>query len=133
MTRCAPRIVAIALAILASTSLAAAQRVIADVSGKWLVTGSSPSGPVESTLVLKQEGRTLTGTIEIARVGFSKVTGTVAGDTVRYTFPLNSQGTPIEVRVNAVLKDNDSMTGTVELPGDMGSHPFFAKRQPTSP
>ena len=52
---------------------------------------------------------------------------------MRYTFPLNSQGTPIEVRVNAVLKDNDNMTGTVELPGDMGSHPFFAKRQPTSP
>jgi|JI7StandDraft_1071085.scaffolds.fasta_scaffold95282_2 hypothetical protein len=124
-------IVAVASSILVGSMLASAQRAPVDVSGTWSVTGSSPTGPVESTVILKQEGDSLSGSIEIVRVGWSKLTGSVRGDTVRYVFPLNMQGTPIEVRVTGVLKDKDSMAGTVDLPSDMGSYPFTAQRKPT--
>lgn len=101
----------------------------ADVSGTWRVSGTSPTGTVESTVVLRQSGDSLAGTIEIARMGSSRVTGVVRGDTVQYLFMLSSQGAPLEVRVLGVLSDSVTMAGTITLANGMGSYPFTAQRQ----
>lgn len=47
-------IFAVASSILAGSMLASAQRAPVDVSGTWSVTGSSPTGPVESPVVLTE-------------------------------------------------------------------------------
>lgn len=109
-------------------SIATAQRVLADVSGKWLITSNSPNGPLESVATFKQEDTALTGTIDISQMGSAKVAGTVKGDTVQYKFSLDAQGTMIEVNVAGVLKDKDNMAGTIYLPNDLGNYPFTAKR-----
>lgn len=124
------RLIASVAMLFSVTSAAAAQRYFADVTGKWAVTGDSPNGQTQSEVIFKQEGTALTGTIEIQQIGAAKLTGTVKGDTVQYSFRLDVQGNAIDVNVSGVLKDKDNMTGTIYLPADMGNYPFAAKRVP---
>ncbi|MEO7997284.1 MAG: hypothetical protein ABI852_07550 [Gemmatimonadaceae bacterium] len=111
-------------------SIATAQHVFADISGKWIVSNDSPAGHHDSPTVFKQEGETLTGTIEIPQIGSAKLTGTVKGDSVKYSFQINVEGNPIDVTASGVVKDKDNMAGTIYLPADLGNFPFTAKRQP---
>jgi len=104
-----------------------------DLTGTWQVSGVSPSGPVASTLRLTQSAASLLGDSQIDQVGSSKLTGTVSGDTVRFTFPLTMQGAPGEVRVIGILQGRDSMVGTIVLPEPMGSYPFTATRRASGP
>lgn len=103
----------------------------ADVTGTWIVSGVSPSGPVRSTVRLAQVDSTLRGDIEIAQVGWSTLRGIVRGDSIQYTFPLTMRGAPIDVVVRGVLATPDSMSGTITLPDDLGSYPYTATRQPS--
>ncbi len=100
-----------------------------DLTGTWQVSGVSPRGPVASTLRLTQTAAALLGDIQIDQVGSSRLTGTVSGDTVRFSFPLTMQGAPGEVRVMGTLQGRDSMVGTIVLPEPMGSYPFTATRR----
>lgn len=116
--------------LLSVTSIAAAQRMFADVTGKWAVTSNSPNGPLESTAVFKQEDTALSGTIDVPQMGGAKLSGTVKGDTVQYKFTLDAAGNLLDINVTGVLKDKDNMSGTIYLPGDLGNYPFTAKRVP---
>jgi len=100
-----------------------------ELTGRRQVSGVSPRGPVASTLHLNQTAAVLLGDIQIDQVGSSKLTGTVRGDTVRFTFLLTMQGIPGEVRVMGMLQGRDSMVGTIVLPEPMGSYPFTATRK----
>ncbi len=111
------------------TTAAIAHVASSDISGRWVINSSSPTGEVSSVATIKQDGNTLTGTIEIQGIGSAALSGSRNGDTVRYTFPLNVQGFEMSVGVNGILKDSVTMTGTVDLPEDMGSYPFTAKRE----
>ena len=124
------RLMASALLLMSAVSVAAAQRLLADISGTWIVSGQSPNGATESTAVFKQDGTALTGTIDIADIGSAKVAGTVKGDTVRFGFSIDVQGNQIPVQVSGVLKDKDNMAGTIVLPAEMGTYPYTAKRKP---
>lgn len=111
-------------------SAAAAQHLFADITGKWTITSDSPNGALQSTAVMKQDSTALSGTIDIPQIGSSKLSGTVKGDTVNYSFGLDMGGTQIQVNVVGVLKDKDNMAGTIYLPQEMGNYPFTAKRTP---
>lgn len=124
------RLIASAALLLTAVSVAAAQRVLADISGTWVVSAQSPNGASESTAIFKQDGTALTGTLEIPDLGSAKVSGTVKGDTVRFGFTIDVQGNQIPVQVSGMIKDKDNMSGTISLPQDMGSYPYTAKRKP---
>lgn len=124
------RIMASAVLMLSAVSVAAAQRILADISGTWVVSAQSPNGASESTAVFKQEGTALTGTLEIPELGSAKLSGTVKGDTVKFAFSIDVQGNQIPVQVSGMIKDKDNMAGTISLPQDMGSYPYTAKRKP---
>ncbi len=126
----ARRFIAAAILFSAIAVTATAQRIFADVTGKWTVTVTGPDGANESMATLKQEGESITGTIESAMFGSSKVAGTVKADTVRYGFTIDVQGMAIELRASALLKDKDNMIGTLDAQNGIGSFPFTAKRQP---
>lgn len=121
--------VATALVFVSSTAFVA-QHVFADVSGTWKVAISMPDQSMQSTLVLKQAGDSLTGTIDGDMIGSRAITGTVKGDTVRFGFMIDMQGNVLDIRVGGLLKDKDTLEGEVALPGGMGAMPFAAKRQP---
>ena len=80
--------------------------------------------------MFKQDGTALTGTLDIPDLGSAKIAGTVKGDTVKFSFSIDVQGTQIPVQVSGLLKDKDNMAGTIALPQDMGSYPYTAKRKP---
>ncbi len=122
-------VTAAAVLISLSAVTATAQRMFADVSGKWSVTVDAPNGQTTSQATLKQDGEALTGTLEIEQMGSRNVVGTVKGDTVRFGFSIDMGGQVMEIQSTAVLKDNDNMAGQMELAG-MGAFPFSAKRNP---
>lgn len=124
------RLVASAALLLTAVSAAAAQHLLADITGTWIVSAQSPQGASESTLVLKQTGTDLAGTIDVPELGSAKVSGTIKGDTVRIGFSLDVQGNAIPVQLSGMVKDKDNLNGTVMLPAEMGNYPFTAKRKP---
>jgi len=124
------RLLASALLLMSAVSVAAAQRILADISGTWIVSAQTPTGAGESTAVFKQDGTALTGTLDIPELGSAKIAGTVQGDTVRFGFSIDVQGTQIPVQVSGLMKDKDNMSGTIALPQEMGSYPYTAKRKP---
>lgn len=113
-----------------ATVTAAAQRAFADVSGKWLFSVATPDRTQESIMTLKQEGDLLTGIVEIEQMGTRNLAGSVKGDTVRFAFSIDMQGTQLDLRGAGLLSDKDNFTGQLELPNGMGMFPFSAKRQP---
>ena len=116
--------------LLAATTAAAAQRFLADVSGKWKVAVNMGGNTSESLITFKQSGDTLSGVIVTEQAGARPLTGTVSGDTVRFRFDIDAQGTLLEIRAGGLLRDKDSIEGAFVLPSDMGSFTFLAKREP---
>ena len=73
-------LVVLALSIVMLTSYARAQAP-ANVGGTW--TGHTTQGTRPMTLVLKQDGQNVTGTLSGAGTDDGPVEGTVDGDTIR--------------------------------------------------
>ncbi len=124
------RLVAFAVMFSLASVTVAAQRALADLSGKWLMSISMQGNTSQSTVNFKQSGDSLSGTIEMEQIGTRNLVGTVKGDTVRFTFSVDMQGNVLELYGAGLLKDKDSIDGQLDLPQGMGSIPFAAKRQP---
>lgn len=124
------RLITSAVLLVSAVSVATAQRIMADISGTWTISAQSPQGNSESTAVLEQKGTAVSGTINVPELGSAKLSGSVKGDTVAMGFTLDVQGQQIPVQMNGMVKDKDNMSGSIVLPGDMGSYPFSAKRKP---
>jgi len=123
-------VVAAALLLSVATVTATAQRIFADVSGKWTMTVAGPDGALESAVAFKQEAEALSGTIESQMFGASKLAGTVKGDTVRFAYTIDVQGMQFELRASGIAKDKDNIAGSLEAPGGMGNFPYSMKRVP---
>lgn len=84
--------------------------MMADVDGTYYVVVKSPLGDQKSTLTVKSDGATFTGTNDGA-LGSSEVAGEVAGNTLTWkqqiVVPL-----PMTLDMSATV-DGDTMTGTV--------------------
>ena len=124
------RLIASTVLLLSSVSVAAAQRILADISGTWVVSAQSPTGASESTAVFKQDADTLSGTIESQTLGSAKLSGTVKGDTVRFAFTIAVQGTQYELKAIGSVKDKDNIAGSLEAPNGVANFPFTMKRIP---
>ncbi len=129
MSRTRFAVTAAVVMISLSAITATAQRMFADVSGKWTFTVDAPNGQTNSLATFKQEGEALTGTLEIEQFGTRQLTGSVKGDTVRFAFTIDMGGQIAEIQSTGVLKDKDSLAGQMELAG-MGAFPWSAKRNP---
>ena len=119
---------ALLLSVTAAAAAATAQRMFADVSGKWSFTAETPNGATTSLLTAKQSGDSLSGTLDIEQMGSRPVAGVVKGDTVRFWFSVDAGGQMLEIRGQGLLTDANNMAGQLELAG-MGTFPFTAKRQ----
>jgi hypothetical protein len=96
----------------------------ANVAGVWTVSVETPQGPRESTLTLVQQGTVLTGTIKGAR-GENPVTGSVAGNVVKFGYTLNMQGNEIKIDYEGTV-DGSAMTGVAKNP--RGESKYTAKK-----
>lgn len=109
-----------------------------DLTGTWEIsTQGGRGGPQTSTLVLAQDGETLTGTITFSLGGrggrgdgpqeleFSN--GTVDGSAFSFTVTLSFQGNSIDLNYSGTV-DGDEMSGTRGGPRG-GGQPFTGQKQ----
>jgi hypothetical protein len=108
----------IALAFFTAVALAA------DLSGTWSAAVTLDAGSGTATFVLKQSGDALSGTYTGA-LGEAKVTGTVKGDAVEWSFDNADAG---KVKYTGTVKGGGKIEGTVEY-GQLGKGTFVAEKK----
>ena len=119
-------------AVFAQTKAAPKKAVVqktADITGDWIVTGTAPTDTLKSSAAFQQTGAAVTGTFAIPLIGSGKLSGTIKGDSVAFVIPFVLQAKPVEVKVDGVLKDKNTITGFVRLPNNGLSYPFIARRK----
>lgn len=102
--------------------LAATISVAADISGKWTFNVVLDAGSGSPAFEFKQEGEKLTGTYH-GQFGDAKVTGTVKGDVVEFSFSTDAGS----AKYSGTLEGPNKMSGTVDY-GELGKGKFTATR-----
>ena len=72
-------------ALLVSVTVAIAATIAHDLTGKWDFAVVTENGTGTPTLTFKQEGEKLSGTYSSRMLGERTLTGTVKGDSLRFT------------------------------------------------
>lgn len=109
-----------------------------DLTGTWEIsTQGGRGGPQTSTLVLAQDGETLTGTMTVSLGGrggrgggpqeLEVSNGTVDGNSFSFTVTLSVQGNSIDLNYSGTV-DGDEMSGTRGGPRG-GGQPFTGEKQ----
>jgi len=95
------------------------------VAGAWDLAIQGPEGPITATATLKQDGESVTGSIETPQ-GAAEMKGTYKGKTLNMGFTFQGPQGPIEIKVNGEV-DGASMKGTIDF--GMGMAEFTAKKK----
>ena len=101
-----------------------------EVAGKWTMVLNLSIGTSNPTLVLKQDGETLTGTYT-GRYGDAKVTGKIAADRkMTFTVALSAEGQSVTMYFNGELSADGQVIdkGVVNIEG-LGEGSWAAKRE----
>ncbi|HEU4960236.1 MAG TPA: hypothetical protein VFT56_07485 [Sphingomonas sp.] len=98
---------------------------MAEVDGVWDCVTKSPLGDQKSTLTVKSDGGSFTGS-NVGAMGSVEITdGTVNGNTLGWTMNI-SVPMPMTLECEATI-DGDTLTGTVGA-GAFGSFPMSGTR-----
>ncbi|HIF57188.1 MAG TPA: hypothetical protein EYQ39_08150 [Gemmatimonadetes bacterium] len=108
-----------------------------DLAGTWEISTQGGRGGLQtSTLVLAQDGETLTGTMTFSLGGrgggggpqeLEVSNGTVDGNSFSFTVTLSFQGNSIDLNYSGTI-DGDEMSGTRAGPRG-GGQPFTGEKQ----
>lgn len=112
----------------AAPSPASPSAAPASLTGTWSVSVELPNMTASPQMVLKQDGEKLTGEYISAQYGKFAITGTVKGSDVVFSFPMNVEGTGLNVTYTGKVEKDGSLTGSVNY-GDMMSGTFTASRK----
>ncbi len=113
-------------------ALSAAGALAADVTGTWSGQTNSPDGNVfQLTFTFKQDGNTLTGTVQGPQGDPIAITnGKIDGD--KFSFDVSFNGMTISHQCTVVSNDEIKMT-TKSDSGDFPGMELTLKRAPASP
>ena len=101
------------------------------IAGEWDAEMTTPGGVRSFKIVFQVEGEKLTGTVKRA-AGDVPLTGTIKGDTVRFSYSVLYNDNPLELTMVAVVS-GDTMKGTVDFAG-AAQDAFSARRaKPAGP
>ena len=95
------------------------------IAGEWDAEMTTPGGVRSFKIVFQVEGEKLTGTVKRAS-GDVPLTGTIRGDTVRFSYAVLYNDNALELTMVAVVS-GDTMKGTVDFAG-AGQDQFSARR-----
>ena len=124
--------------LLAAAAAGAVPAQAQSISGTWTITSEGRRGPVTQTLVLAQDGSSLTGTVSFTGGGrrgggggggpqsVQISNGSVEGNTFRFTMTLEFQGNSFSQQYAGTV-EGDTIMGTIEG-GRGGSQPFTGTR-----
>lgn len=96
-------------------------------AGTWALRVETSAGTGTPTVVLAQEGNTLSGTYR-GRFGDQPVTGTLSGNNIKFTFLVSGPMGSAQVTYTGTV-DGDTMSGTMQMGDRMGGR-FTGKRTP---
>ena len=96
-----------------------------DVSGTWEAVVNSPMGEQKSTMTLKQDGDTVTGTNAGANGSVDIYDGKIDGDTLTWKMDITVP-MPLTLEGTATV-EGDAMSGKVKA-GAFGDMPMSAKK-----
>ena len=99
----------------------------ADISGAWDFTVNTDAGTGNPVLVFQQQGDRLTGTYK-GLLGEAKVTGSVTGDKVAFSFEGEYGGERIKVEYAGTIESPTSMKGSVRVAA-LGEGTWTAKKK----
>ena len=89
----------------------------ADVSGTWQFTVETSQGTGSPTAILQQQGEQLTGTFKSQILGDAKITGTVKGNAIEFTFEGDAGGQTIKASYKGTIEGPSAMKGTAVYAG----------------
>lgn len=122
---------AIASALIVSAAMGRAQegkKEAVSVTGDWVLQVETDAGSGAPTFSFKQDGEKLEGDYK-GIFGEARLTGTVKGTVISFSFTADAQGTKVTVTYEGTVeKDSNSMKGQVRL-GDLGEGTFTGKRK----
>lgn len=98
------------------------------LTGSWSVNLQLDTMSATPTLVLKQDGETLTGDYVSEQYGKFPVKGSVKGNEFTLSFSMNAQGTAVDVTYTGTIEKDGSIKGDANY-GDMMSGTFTATRK----
>jgi len=98
----------------------------ADVTGTWALTVETSAGTGTPTLILEQAGGDLSGTYK-GRFGDQVVTGTIAGNAIRFAFTVSGPMGSADVAYSGTV-EGDTMSGTMQMGAQAGGR-FTGRRQ----
>jgi hypothetical protein len=122
MARFCRTVAAIALAVLVFAPAGSAQ---ANVAGDWELTFNTDQGQIAATLVLKQSGTDLTGTLSSPQ-GDAPVKGSVDGSTVKWALDFSGPNGSITIEFTAEVA-GQAMKGEASF--GQGSFLFYGKKK----
>ena len=89
----------------------------ADVSGTWQVTVETSQGTGTPTLDLQQKGEALTGTFHSQILGDAKISGSVKGNAIEFSFEGDAGGQTLKVQYKGTVEGPAAMKGTAVYAG----------------
>ena len=113
---------------LAAAFLLVASSVFAQatINGDWEVTITSPQGPNTSKVSFKEAAGKVSGTFRSPAGELSFDNGTLEGDTLKFSFSIDFQGTPLLIAMDGKVT-GDTMTGKANF-GGFADGDWTAKR-----
>ena len=112
---------------LLALSLLSIAAFAADITGTWKANVETEAGAGTPTFVFKQSGENLTGTYS-GQFGEAKLTGTVQGTKVEWSFEAQVGDDKAKVSYHGTLDGDSKMKGTAEF-GSLGKGIFTAAKQ----
>lgn len=105
----------------------AAAMSAADLTGNWTANVETSAGSGSPSFVLKQEGKTLTGTYS-GQLGEAPLKGSISGDDFEWVINLEAGGQSVKIVYKGKVKSATEIGGSVQL-GDIGEGTFTAKKK----
>ncbi len=112
--------------LILQSSITAQQPV--NLTGTWAFEVITENGTGTPTVVLRQQGDSLSGTYESPRLGVRDLRGTVKGDSVNFSLSLADDSAPRLTFLGTVV-DSNTLKGEVDF-GGMGGAEFTGRRKP---
>ena len=127
LTLCAALICTAALSAQApqETPKPAAPTAAFTAAGNWSMSLDAGQGPMDIGVVLKLDGKKLTGTLS-SQMGDTALEGEFADKKATFSISFDGGGGAMTLTFTGMMKDADNMTGTMS--GPMGEIPWVAKR-----
>lgn len=115
----------LSLAVVFAFVLGVAPRGQGNVSGAWDLSINGPQGAITAGATLKQDGETVTGTIDSPQ-GTAEMKGTIKGKTLALTFSVAGPDGPLDIKVSGEV-EGDAIKGVLDF--GMGTADFTAAKK----